>query len=225
MTVLYARIGTALLSDRIAAGTWKTFKTVSKLFGGQRGEALSFCGPTILVMILFVWSFGLTLGAGVIIHPHLGGAIRATSGPTTHDFASAMYAAAASTSILGGSEFTPKTALFRLFFVFNSLVGLSTISLTLTYLMQIYSTLRQRNALGLKFYLLSGETGDAAELLARLGAGGRFQSSYAIIADLAAEWPGSRSHITFIPLSSIFGFANRSIRCRKGPSWRLRPAL
>ena len=31
-------------------------------------------------MILFVWSFGLTLGAGLIIHPHLGGAIRATTG-------------------------------------------------------------------------------------------------------------------------------------------------
>jgi hypothetical protein len=67
---------------------------VSKLFAAQHGAALSFCGPTIVVLILFVWSFGLTLGAALIIHPHLGRAIRANSAPTPHDFATAMYAAA-----------------------------------------------------------------------------------------------------------------------------------
>jgi hypothetical protein len=206
MTVLYARIGTGLLSDRIAAGAWKTFKTVSKLFAAQSGAALSFCGPTIVVLILFVWSFGLTLGAALIIHPHLGRAIRANSGPTPHDFATAMYAAAGSISILGGSEFTPKTAPFRLFFVFNSLVGLSTISLTLTYLMQVYSALRERNTLGLKFYLLSGETSDAAELLARLGSRGRFQPSSAIIAELAAEMTRIKESHHFYPVIFYFRF-------------------
>ena len=76
----------------------------------------------------------------------------------------------------------------------------------LTYLMQIYSTLRQRNTLGLKFYLLSGETGDAAELLARLGAGGWFQSSYAIIADLAAEMARLKESHHFYPVIFYFRF-------------------
>lgn len=74
-------------------------------------------GPAIVVLILFVWSFRLTLGTALIIHPHLGRAIVASSGPTPNDFATALYTAAGSVSILGGSDFVPKTAACRILFV------------------------------------------------------------------------------------------------------------
>jgi hypothetical protein len=59
----------------------------------------------------------------------------------------------------------------RLFYLFNSLMGVSMISLTLTYLMQIYTAVQQRNAFGPRVFLLTGQTKDAAELLARVGSG------------------------------------------------------
>ena len=47
----------------------------------------------------------------------------------------------------------------KVMFLFNSVVGTSVISLTLTYLMQVYAALRERNTLGLKMHAMSAETG------------------------------------------------------------------
>src|SRR2546421_200007 len=84
-------------------------------------------------------------------------------------FLSPLYVGANSVSIVGSGGVQPHTTALRLFFILDSLVGTTVISLTLTYLMQIYTALQRRNALGLRLRLTSGGTGDAAELLARLG--------------------------------------------------------
>jgi hypothetical protein len=55
LTVLYARIGTGIISDQIAKWTWAAFRLLSKTAGARRGAVLSFCGPTILIVLLFVW--------------------------------------------------------------------------------------------------------------------------------------------------------------------------
>jgi hypothetical protein len=72
------------------------------------------------------------------------------------DGIAAMYVGGSSVSIVGGSNFSPQTETFKFFFLFNSLLGLSVVSLTLTYLMQIYSALQRRNALGLRVYPVLG---------------------------------------------------------------------
>jgi ion channel len=206
LTVLYARIGTGILSDHIASGTWSVFKWISKICGTKRGGVLSFCGPTIVVLILFTWSFGLTLGTALIMHPHLGSGVTATSGGTPHDFFTALFIAAASITTMGTGNFAPQTAGSKLLFTFAPLVGMSVISLTVTYLMQVYTVLRQRNTLGLKLQFLSGETGDAAELLSRLGAGGEFRASYSIISEVAAEMTLLKEAHHFYPILFYFRF-------------------
>jgi hypothetical protein len=80
-----------------------------------------------------------------------------------------MYVGGSSLAIVGQNEFAPQTGACRMLYLFDSFVGVSMMSLTLTYLMQVYSALRERNALGMKVHLLAGETGDAAELIGRLG--------------------------------------------------------
>src|SRR5215213_5246287 len=96
-----------------------------------------------------------------------------SNGPFT-----AVYVGGSSLSIVGASNFAPHTAAMKAMFLFNSVVGTSVISLTLTYLMQIYAALRERNALGLKMHASSGETGDAAELLAGLFPDGELSGGY-----------------------------------------------
>lgn len=75
-------------------------------------------------------------------------------------------------SIVGAGDFSPQTGTARLFYLFTALTGISVTSLTLMYLMQVYTALHRRNTLGLKIHLLAAETGDAAELLCGLGPGG-----------------------------------------------------
>jgi len=206
LTVLYARAGIALLSPVVSQTVWGVFRLVSRPAGRHRGRVLSFCGPVILVALIFVWAAGLALGSALIMHPHLGGGIRASQGPTPTDFISALYAGSSSLSFVGASDFKPQSAAFQTLYMLNSLIGMSVMSLVLTYVMQIYNALRTRNTLGLAIQTLSGETGDAAELIAGLGAQGQFNSGYNNLSTLASSACAVKESHHFYPLLFYFRF-------------------
>ena len=211
LTVLYARIGTGIIGDRLARLTWRLLLGLAKLSGPRSSATvLSFCGPVILVLLVLAWALGLTVGAALVMHPDLGTSIRAGSGDTPTDFVAALYAAGSSISVVGASDFTPQTSATRLLYLFNSLVGLSVISLTLSYLVQVYTALQQRNTLGLKVHFLASGTGDAAELIAGLGSRGEFSSGYANLADLAVEMTNAAEAHHFY--SALFYFRFRDVR-------------
>ncbi len=88
----------------------------------------------------------------------------------------------------------------------NSLIGMSVMSLVLTYVMQIYNALRSRNALGLAIQTLSNETGDAAELIAGLGPQGQFNSGYNNLSTLASNACAVKESHHFYPLLFYFRF-------------------
>jgi hypothetical protein len=207
LTVLYARAGTALFSPAVSRAVWFVFRVVSRPFDRNRGKVLSFCGPVILVVLIFVWAAALALGSALIMHPHLGGGIRASEGSTPRDFMSALYAAASSLSFVGSSDFKPQSAAFQALYMFNSLIGMSVLSLVLTYVMQIYSALKTRNALGLAIQTLSDETGDAAELIAGLGPHGQFDSGFSNLSSLASSASEVKESHHFYPLLFYFRFA------------------
>jgi hypothetical protein len=206
LTVLYARIGAGILSPQIARATWWLFSRLARWFRSKHDKILSFCGPSILVNLLVVWALLLTLGAGLIIHPALGTSVTVTTGTTPTDFISALYAGGSSMAIVRASDVTPDTGPYRLYFLFNSLLGASVISLTVTYLMQVYAALQRRNTLAYKLYLQTAETNDAAELLAGLGARGSFQCGYTSIADIAVEMTVSLEAHHFYPVLFYFRF-------------------
>jgi hypothetical protein len=206
LTVLYARAGTGIFSHLIASLVWRVFRLVSKPFGRYQGTVMSFCGPVILVLLVVVWDFGLTLGAALVIHPALGAGVASASGATPTDFITALQAGGNSTSIVGTGDFSPQTSAFRLFYLFASLVGMSVVSLTLTYLMQVYTALRTRNSTALNFHLASGETGDAAELVAGLGPQGKFDGGYANLAELAVKLTEAKEGHHFYPVLFYFRF-------------------
>jgi hypothetical protein len=148
----------------------------------------------------------LAIGAALIIHPKLGTSVRANSGETRQDFITAMFAGGSSISIVGASNFSPQTDAFRIIYLFNSLIGVSVTSLTLTYLMQVYSALHRRNTLGLNLHLASSETADAAELVARLGPEGKFETSYSTVAQLATALSAAKESHHFYPVLFYFRF-------------------
>lgn len=204
LTVLYARIGTGILSPGLARLTWRLFRLVPA--GPHQPMVLSFCGPAILVLLVLTWSVLLAFGAGLIIHPELGTGVRASSGETSTDFVTAVYVGGSSLSIVGASDFAPHTVAMKVLFLFNSVVGTSVISLTLTYLMQIYAALRERNALGLKMHTMSAGTGDAAELLAGLFPDGELSGGYDNLSELAGEFAETKEAHHFYQVLFYFRF-------------------
>src|SRR4051812_10076343 len=149
LTVLYARIGTSIIGSRLGHLVWVCFIKASKPLGPWRGAVLSFCGPLILVLLVGLWALGLTLGAALIMHPELGTSIRVSNGETPTDFVTAIYAGGSSMAMVGASDFTPHTSPTRLLFLLNALIGTSVISLTLTYVMQVYTALQHRNVMAM----------------------------------------------------------------------------
>ena len=200
LTVLYARMGSGIVSTRLARTIWRVFRVVAQSFPRYCDRIASFCGPFILVSLVFVWVAGLTLGNALLFHPVLGSAIRSSSGKTPTDFVSALYAGGSSISIVGSADFSPAVSRYRLVYLFNSIVGLSVTSLTLTYLMQIYSQLQQRNTFALKVYLSTCETGDAALLVAGLGPGGEWSHGTSVLWELAAEMAATKEAHHFYPV-------------------------
>ena len=203
-TILYARAGTGIISDRLARLVWLTLRRLTS--DGNRSQLLSFCGPLIVVALLLTWSILLAVGAALIVHPQLGSSITNSNQETPTDFITALYVAGSSLSIVGGSGFAPQSAGAKLLFLLNSVIGTSVISLTITYLMQIYGALRSRNSLCLKIHTLSGETGDAAELLAHMFANNQLSAGYNNLSALAAEITDAKEAHHFYPILFYFRF-------------------
>jgi len=158
------------------------------------------------VVLVVTWGVLLALGSGLVIHPGLGTGVESSSGTTDTDFITALFVGGSSMSIVGASDYGPTTAAYKLLFLFNSLVGMAVTSLTITYVMQLYSALRSRNTLGLMMQTQSGETGDAAELLARWGPRGRFDGGYNNLSTLASEVAAIKETHHFYPLLFYFRF-------------------
>src|SRR3712207_8874717 len=86
VTILYARMGTSILSERLGRALWLAFHGVSKLAPSRRDRVLAYAGPVVVLTVLAVWVVLLMLGAALVIHPHLGTAVTSSSGPTKTDF-------------------------------------------------------------------------------------------------------------------------------------------
>ena len=207
LTVLYSRAGTGVISDRLARLIWLTLRGLASLASDRStGQLLSFCGPAIVVALLLSWSILLALGAALIVHPLLGTSITNSNQASATDFVTALYVAGSSLSIVGGSNYAPQSAVAKLLFLLNSVIGTSVISLTITYLMQVYGALRSRNSLCLKIHAFSNETGDAAELLAHLFANNQLSAGYNNLSELAAEFTDAKEAHHFYPILFYFRF-------------------
>ncbi len=206
LTVLYARAGTGLLAPRWNRIVWNSVKILAGLFRRRRSAALSFAGPVIVVALIAFWAIGLTTGAALIIRPELGDAIQPSNGGASTDFVTALLVAGNSLSIVGGGDYSPHTSATRILFLVNSLIGASVLSLVLSYLVQVYSALRERNALALTVDLMTGGTGDAAEILARLGRDGNFSNATSELSNLVRSIALTKEAHHFYPLLFYFRF-------------------
>lgn len=205
-TVLYARAGTGLLAPRWNRLIWAAVSGGSRLSSRHRSTILSSAGPLIVVALIAFWALGLTIGAALIIRPELGTSIRPSSGDSPSDFVTALLVAGNSLSIVGGGDYSPHSSGTRVLFLLNSLIGASFLSLVLSYLVQVYSALRERNSLALTIDLMTGGTGDAAEMLARLGPDGDFTNATSELGNLARSLALTKEAHHFYPLLFYFRF-------------------
>lgn len=206
LTVLYARTHMGLISDGVARLTWHTFEALGSGLGRRKGRFLSFMGPAVVLLMVIAWLLALTLGSALIIHPNLGTAFKALHTETPTDFITALFVGSHSFVIVSENNFSPETSFGRLYFTFTATAGLIVTTLALTYILHVYTGLQARDSLGLELHLLTGETDDAAELLAGLGTHGHLHSSYAELGDVAAQLVSTDEAYHHYPVLFFFRF-------------------
>jgi hypothetical protein len=206
LTILYARMDSGLLAMPYARGIERIWVWMSARFGRSRARFVSFCGPVALVAVLGLWTGLLTLGSALVLHPALGHEVRSSDAVPRGDFLTALYVGGVSISVVGSSGYSPETPAYRMFFLFNSAIGMAFVSLVLTYLGQVYNALLRRNALALTIHGLSEAKGDGAELVCRLWPRGDPSSGTSDLSNLAAEMSVVKEAHHFYPLLMLFRF-------------------
>jgi Ion channel len=172
LTVLFHRLGSSVISMSLNRGIWCLFHQAARVIPSKKDFLLAHSGSIMIVSLLVVWATFSICGFALIFLPELGTGIQASEGQTPTDFMTALYYSGFSFTTLGTGDLVPKTASYRLITVLEAALGFSSFTITITYLLSVYHALISRNTFALSLYHRTDGTGDAAELLARLGASG-----------------------------------------------------
>lgn len=187
LTVLYHRLGSSVLSLYLNKLIWCLLRLVARAVPCKGDRLLSHSGPIMIVAIVVVWVCLLLWGVALIVLPELGSDIQASQGKTPTDLATALYYSGYSLTTLGTGDIVPKTGFYKLLILLQAALGFSTFTLTITYILAVYSALIGRNTFALSLHHRTAGTGDAAELLARLAASGEFSGVQQDISSIAKE--------------------------------------
>lgn len=187
LTVLYPRLGSSWLGSQLGKGIWQLFLLVARAIPGKGDRLLSYCGPTLVVAIVIVWVALLVNGFALIFWTELGTSIQTSEGQTPTDFFTALFLSGSSITTLGPGNLVPKPGIYQLLIVLETGLGFSTFTLTITYLLSVYSALIRRNTFALSLHHRTAGTADAAEMLARLGADGKLDGVQQDISDIARD--------------------------------------
>ncbi len=206
LTVLYARSGKGLLSPYINRAVWWMFQGAARLLPSLRGGVLSFTGPALVVILASVWILLYVAGFGLIIWPELGDAIQASQGSTPTDFTAALYYSGYSFSTLGTGDLVPQTGFYRVLMVLKAALGFSFFTLVITYILSIYEAIRARNVFGLQAHHQTNRTGDPAQFVVGLAAGGDFQGFRLALSSLSGQMANLSEMHEFYPILHYFRF-------------------
>jgi len=187
LTVLFHRLGSSVISMPLNRGIWWLFRLMMRVIPSKSDRRLVHSGSIMIVALLAVWATFLICGFALIVLPGLGTSIQASEGQTSTDFITALYYSGFSFTTLGTGDLVPKTASYRLLTILEAALGFSSFTITITYLLSVYNALIARNTFALSLYHRTEGTGDAAELLARLGASGELSGIQQELANIARD--------------------------------------
>ncbi|HEU4593732.1 MAG TPA: potassium channel family protein [Pyrinomonadaceae bacterium] len=174
-TVLHSSARYGPIGERLDRGVWGAAREVAfKLSRKGRHKFLNFVGPFMLPLLLLIYILLLIVAFALIYYPHLADDFTATGEAVGRGFDESLYFSGMTLTTLGYGDITPRTGAMRFVAVFESAVGLISITLAITYLLTIYGALERKRTSALALYHQAGEGADAAGLIAHHYVEGQF---------------------------------------------------
>jgi hypothetical protein len=168
-TVLFPASGRGVLRKPLELAVWRVFRRVALWTrGAAQRSTLAYCGPAQIAVLIGVWFLALVVGWALIYQPALGSGIVSSSGHTDSSWATAVYYSGFLLTTLGTGDYVPATGLWRILAIVETASGFVTISMIITYFLNVYGSLTTRNAFALGVYHRTAQTDDAARFVASL---------------------------------------------------------
>ena len=174
-TVLHSSARYGPIGERMDRGVWRAARMVASTQPRmRRHKLLNLIGPLMLPTLLLTYILLLVVAFALIYYPHLATDFTSAREAAGTGFDDALYFSGMTLTTLGYGDITPLPGVMRFVAVFESAVGIISITLAITYLLTIYGALERKRTAALALYHQAGEGADAAGFIAHHYVEGQF---------------------------------------------------
>jgi hypothetical protein len=176
-TILRATKYPGLFSEVLNRGVWWIMSRLTRnLERRSRHRLLSAVGPLLLPLLIAALLLTLLTGFALIYLPRMETDFK--FGESAHGslLAQAFYFSGITLTTLGYGDILPISDATRMAALFESALGIALISISITYLLTVYSALERKRAVALKFYHQARQGADISGFISSHFARGRFHS-------------------------------------------------
>ncbi len=166
LTVLHYD-GSALLGPRVNRATWWAVRTATAPLPRRSRSYLRCLGAPLMIPVsLAVWLSLEVVGFALLYHPGLqAGQFHLPEG-TDPGFGLALYTSTVTLSTLGYGDVTPTAPLFQALTGLEALIGFTLLTLTISYILNVYSVMQHLTLLGAELQQQPADPADPQGLLA-----------------------------------------------------------
>ncbi|HLM02677.1 MAG TPA: potassium channel family protein [Pyrinomonadaceae bacterium] len=176
-TILRATKHPGPFSEFLNRGLWWLMtRATRRLERRLRHRLLSAVGPLLMPLLIAFLLLTLMTGFALIYLPRIETAFQVGEAAHGSFFLQAFYFSGITLTTLGYGDILPVSGAMRLAALFEAALGMATISISITYLLTVYSALERKRAVALKFYHQARQGADISGFISSHFARGRFHS-------------------------------------------------
>jgi hypothetical protein len=176
-TILHARARSGPIGETLNRTVWRLARAIAfKLSRARRHRLLNVVGPLLQPLLIILFIKLLALGFALIYYPRMPGNFTVDSDAANSPFMASLYFSGTTLTTVGYGDIAPHTTGMRLTALLEAASGLALISLSITYLITVYSALERKRAVAISFYHQAEEGANVAAFITHHFIGGRFYS-------------------------------------------------
>lgn len=162
------------LTPKLYRWSWVAARTLTApLPTGLRSSIRSLAAPGMVLLTLVVWLGTQLLGFALVYYPGVMGNEFTLGAHLRPSLGAAIYVSSVTISSLGATDAFPTTMSYRALAAGETLVGLGILTLTVSYLLNVYRVLQAQNTLAAALHHQAEDGGDPRSILAPHFVGGR----------------------------------------------------
>ncbi len=158
-TVFVPRGGAGFITSHLYRSTWAAWKRAATRAGRHRRRILALAGPVLLPLTVAVWVAEL-VGAFALVYLPFAEQFSVPQPEAAPSWVTTLYASAYSATTLGVGDVYASTPWLRLLMTLEAGLGFALFSISITYVLSVYSAPLRATALALQITTFIGRPGD-----------------------------------------------------------------